>query len=61
MSEIKPAPPELGDDHEHPAKRIDRDAGLSPGAVQNGGAAGAAIGGRKGGDVFRDDTEEGAD
>lgn len=62
MTEIKPTTPsgapELGEDQESPAERIDRDAGLSPGALQNGAAAGAAIGARRGADGPEERTEK---
>ena len=47
--------PEMGDNDRPPDQRIEHDAGLSPGAVQSRGVAGAALGGRKGSEVIAED------
>lgn len=52
----KPAEP--GAREPGPAERIEHDAGLSPGAIQSGAAAGAAIGGRRGSEVPREPPEK---
>lgn len=47
--------PEMAEDERAPSERIESDAGLSPGALQNGAAAGAAIGGRRGSNPVGED------